>query len=185
MTDGDTIELHNGERIRYIGIDAPEKRRSGGEGEEYSEEAFLANKALVEGKVVRLEYDAERLDIYKRTLSYVYLQTDSTELFVNSRLVANGLARASPYPPNTKHAALLKIFQSEASEKKIGIWSTQNSHPETIIYRGLVVASSRSTVYHKLNCFYAGKIKQNNKILFDSASKAREARYRHGKICFR
>ncbi len=81
VIDGDTIELADGITIRYIGVNTPEVGQPG------AEEATEANRALVEGKKVRLEYDVQKQDKYGRTLAYVYLE-DGT--FVNAELVKNG-----------------------------------------------------------------------------------------------
>lgn len=111
VIDGDTIVLANGIHVRYIGIDTPESDESG------YKEATEANRELVEGKKVRLEYDVERkektnewkLKIYgpPRTLAYVYVDG----IFVNAWLVENGYARASPYPPNVKYKELFQELE--------------------------------------------------------------------------
>lgn len=69
VIDGDTIELSNGERVRYIGINTPEFRN--GIPDPYAQEAYEANKKLVEGKEVRLELDVQERDKYGRILAYV------------------------------------------------------------------------------------------------------------------
>ena len=53
VIDGDTIELANGQIVRYVGITAPET------GEPFEEEATEENKKLVEGKKITLEYDSD------------------------------------------------------------------------------------------------------------------------------
>ncbi len=50
VIDGDTIELANGDRVRYIGIDTPER------GESFFGAATRLNRGLVEGKNVRVVY---------------------------------------------------------------------------------------------------------------------------------
>jgi len=94
VIDGDTIELTNGITIRYIGINTPEVGQPG------AEEATEANRALVEGKKVRLEYDVQKQDKYGRTLAYVYLEDG---IFVNAELVKQGYAQVATYPPNVKY----------------------------------------------------------------------------------
>ena len=49
VIDGDTIELADGQRVRYLGIDTPEL------GELYSYDALELNQDLVEGKWVELQ----------------------------------------------------------------------------------------------------------------------------------
>jgi micrococcal nuclease len=128
VIDGDTIEMSNGVRIRYIGLDAPElRRRVGGrwiyDPQPWAEEARRLNQQLVEGKVVRLEYDQERTDRFHRQLAYVFVG----DLFVNAELVRSGYARVVLHPPNLKYAKLLKEIEREAKEQQKGIWSPSNS----------------------------------------------------------
>jgi len=47
-------------KVRYIGIGTPES------GDNYFEESTSANKALVEGKTLRLEKDVSETDKYGR-----------------------------------------------------------------------------------------------------------------------
>lgn len=120
VIDGDTILLQNGERVRYIGVNAPEVDHSPKGAEPLGREAKEANRRLVEGKRVRLEFDAERRDKYGRLLAYVFLE-DGT--FANGWLVERGLAKAVSYPPNLKYQDLLKKLEQEAQEKRLGVWA--------------------------------------------------------------
>lgn len=98
VVDGDTIELDGRERVRYIGIDTPETKHPRKPVQWMGKEASEANRILVEGKRVGLEYDAERTDKYGRTLAYVYVG----KVMVNELLVKAGYAQVSTYPPNVK-----------------------------------------------------------------------------------
>lgn len=75
VVDGDTIELENGERLRYIGIDTPETKHPTKPVQCYGEDAYQINKKLVEGKTVKLVKDISEVDKYKRLLRYVYVST--------------------------------------------------------------------------------------------------------------
>ena len=81
--------------------------------------SYEFTKNLVEGKRVRLEFDVERYDKYRRTLAYVYL-LDGT--FVNARIVEEGYASLMTYPPNVKYADLFLKLYREARENKKGLW---------------------------------------------------------------
>ena len=120
VIDGDTVELTNGERVRYIGINTPEIAHYGKAAEYYGKEAKEFNKRLVLGKNIRLEFDEERYDKYSRTLAYVYLE-DGT--FVNAELVKLGYAKTMPIKPNTRYAELFKQMQNEAKIKRKGVWA--------------------------------------------------------------
>ena len=117
--DEDTILLENGEKVRYIGIDTPETKPPVKGVEYFGKEAYEANKKLVEGKTVRLEFDVQQRDRYGRLLAYVYLE-DGT--FVNAWLVENGYAQVSTYPPNVKYQELFLELQRKAREQNKGLW---------------------------------------------------------------
>jgi len=98
VIDGDTIELENGEKVRYIGIDTPETVNPNTSVECYGQESSNKNKELVEGKLVKLEKDISEIDKYGRLLRYVYVN----DVFVNDYLVRQGYANASSYPPDQR-----------------------------------------------------------------------------------
>jgi micrococcal nuclease len=113
VIDGDTIEIQGGDRVRYIGIDTPER------GEPYYLEATAKNEDLVEGRRVRLEKDVSEKDRYGRLLRYIYVD----DLFVNAEMVRLGYARAYPYPPDTQCADLFSRLESEAKQAGRGLWA--------------------------------------------------------------
>ncbi len=113
VIDGDTITITGGDRVRYVGIDTPEK------GEPFYLEAWQANHELVEGKAVRLERDVSETDKYGRLLRYVWV--DGT--MVNAELVRRGLAEAKAYPPDTKYRSFLEQAEAEARQAGRGMWA--------------------------------------------------------------
>jgi micrococcal nuclease len=123
VTGGDTIQLccvfGNLVKVRYIGIDSLETHHSVRGVEPYGTEASEANRKLVDGKTVTLEFDVQQQDKYGRTLAYVYLE-DGT--FVNAWLVENGYAQVMTVRPNVKHESLFLRLQREAREAKRGLW---------------------------------------------------------------
>ena len=125
VVDGDTIELENGEMVRYIGLDAPEvwKKEEGGwlyQPQPFAEESLEFNRRLVEGKKVRLEYDVVLRDKYNRLLAYVYVG----DLFVNAEMVKEGYAVVYTLPPNLRYTDLFVRLQREAREGSRGVWFT-------------------------------------------------------------
>ena len=120
VIDGDTIVIQSGQRVRYIGIDAPEL---GPPAEPLAAEAKQANRALVEGKEVRLEKDVSDTDRFGRLLRYVY--ADGT--LVNAEMVRQGLARSRSYPPDTKYQEYLDKMETMARRAGRGIWENEGS----------------------------------------------------------
>jgi micrococcal nuclease len=123
VTDGDTVRVRidgDDERLRYIGIDAPELNPETGEPEPFAEEASAANEQLVEGEELCLERDVSDRDRFGRLLRYAWLE-DGT--LINEALVLAGLAEAVEFRPDTKHHdAILQPAEDEAAAEGRGIW---------------------------------------------------------------
>jgi micrococcal nuclease len=124
VVDGDTLVADfggNAERIRLIGIDAPESVASDQPVHCFGAEASAALAQLLpEGTTIRVERDVEARDRYDRLLLYVYRADD--DLFVNRWLVANGFAEARSYRPNTAHQADLGRVRDDARAAGTGLW---------------------------------------------------------------
>ncbi len=119
IIDGDTIELENGIKIRYIGIDTPETVAPNKETECFGKEASNKNADLVLNKQVTLEKDVSETDKYGRLLRYVYID----DLFVNDYLVRQGFANASSYPPDIKYQDQFRQAEEEARNNNLGLWN--------------------------------------------------------------
>jgi micrococcal nuclease len=122
VVDGDTIWVElsgQREKIRYIGVDAPETNHPIKGVQEYGSEAKAANRKLVEGRTVRLEFDVPGRDRYGRLLTYVYLE-DGT--FVNAWLVEHGFAQIMTVPPNVKYQDVFLKLRRESREAQRGLW---------------------------------------------------------------
>lgn len=119
VIDGDTIDVEiDGEefRVRYIGIDTPERD------EPFYEQASAFNRDLVAGETVILVKDVSDTDRYGRLLRYIYLQ-DGT--FVNREIVANGFGRLVTYPPDVSYADEFRRLQFEARSAELGMWALE------------------------------------------------------------
>jgi len=124
VIDGDTfvVTFKNGtdEKVRLIGVNAPESRNSGRmKKQEFGTESKEFLVKFLKGKKVRIEYDVQKNDKYGRTLAYVYLE-DGT--FLNEYLVKHGYAQVATYPPNVKHKDLFIAAQRYARENQTGLW---------------------------------------------------------------
>lgn len=124
VVDGDTFVARDADgneiRVRLIGIDAPESRRTRNtEVEFFAGESTAFLEFLIEGQHVNLQYDAEKYDRFDRILAYVFLD-DGT--FVNAELVGGGYAQVATFPPNVKHANKFLSLQRQARRENRGLW---------------------------------------------------------------
>lgn len=111
VLDGDTIDLTDGTRVRYLGINTPER------GQPFYEEAKRYNERLVLGKEVRLETGTQERDGYGRVLASVY----AGNVLVNARMIAEGWAHVLVTDPLTHQAEWLQL-QTDARIQRKGMW---------------------------------------------------------------
>lgn len=120
VTDGDTIVVTRRgteEKVRLLGIDAPEKAQKpwGGRSKAHLEQ-------LVRAGEVRLETDVRERDRYGRLLAHVWVGN----ALVNQEMVASGHALLYTVPPNVKYAERLQQAEQRARLERIGIWDRRN-----------------------------------------------------------
>jgi micrococcal nuclease len=133
----DTLILENGEKIKLIGLKAPEPPEDMDEKFTRTEHGFLIEKKvddpgipvaersytfakdLLVNRYVRLEFDVEKNDKNFHTLAYVFLSEDGT--FVNAEILKAGYAQLSIRPPNMKYASELRSAYQEARKNFRGL----------------------------------------------------------------
>lgn len=126
VVDGDTIVVRIGgreERVRYIGLDAPEVANAGAgtDAECGGDEARAANELLVVGEQLVLERDVSDRDRFGRLLRHVWLEEGGWRL-IGLELVKAGAVEARSYPPDTKRDAQLDAAEGNARDRDAGIW---------------------------------------------------------------
>ena len=133
VTDGDTLVLENGEKVRLIGVDAPEihdeENRNKIHAQKYGQDPRRVDEYAVKARnfamevilqqKVRLEYDWQRRDKFGRTLAYVYREKD--HFFLNAELVKQGYGFAYTRFP-FKYLEQFRGYQVEARRNRKGMW---------------------------------------------------------------
>ena len=164
VSDGDTVVLEGGKRVRYLGIDAPEVAHEGRPGDPLGDRAARYNRNLVSGRWVTLEFERERQDDYGRLLAYVFLE-DGT--LVNRELVRQGLAYLCSKQRPLRYWDRLLDAQRRAIEERRGLWSLPPPRPEAVY-----MANRRSGVFHRPSCPLGRSAKPSNRVQFKERSQA-------------
>lgn len=132
IVDGDTLIVRRatgvpgvlpaGEtRVRLLEIDTPESVTPGVPVECYGPEATRDLAQLTPpGSRVRVVRDRQLLDIYGRTLLYVW---NAGGEFVNLELVRSGAAEAVLYQPNDRYIDVMDRAETQARRAGAGRWS--------------------------------------------------------------
>lgn len=125
ILDGDTFDLGNGERVRIIGINTPEKGRP------FSDEATDALSEMIMGKEVTLVNDSKNddVDTNGRLLRHVYVDGTS----VNYEMIRMGMAFWYPYSSGTDMDESYQEAQEAAANDHTGLW-TESQYNITIDY---------------------------------------------------
>lgn len=120
--DGDTFETQTGQRIRLLGIDAPEVAHGVKPAEPYSRESTDWLRELVDGSVVTIEEGVVATDRYGRTLAWVFLPDGR---LVSELALATGNARLlSRFGLPLLLEDRFRQAQDFAREHSLGLWHT-------------------------------------------------------------
>lgn len=124
VLDGDTIRVNTGietQKVRLIGIDAPEIEHPGEPAECFGDEAMNRLTELLQNKTVRLEADESQgnADKYDRLLRYVFVD----ETNINQQLLAEGYAYEFTYNTPYNYQSAFQNSERIAKEEQQGLWA--------------------------------------------------------------
>jgi micrococcal nuclease len=173
--DGDTILLDSGDKVRYLGIDAPEVAHEGTPAGCCGEEARETNRRWVLHQQVTLQYDRETRDQYGRLLAYVYLPDGTC---INAALLRAGLAWVCRFGEGFGRFQEFLSYQREALHQRKGLWGSCPVREEPD-YLG----NRRSWIFHRPSCPMGKRIPRRNLDRPPTRREALEAGYRPCRIC--
>ncbi len=118
VVDGDTFVTESGDKVRMIGINAPEAN------DVHGPEATRHLENLIEGKEVTLVADelSNDRDRYQRLLRYVEIG----DIDVNLRMVQDGFAFAY-LKYRFSRSDKYRMAQVSATEQRVGMWGGETS----------------------------------------------------------
>ncbi len=125
VIDGDTFDLSDGQRVRMLGIDAPEAGFHGERPEPFSEESTAWLRDRIQGREILLRIDHPKTDRYGRTLAWVF---DKDGTLVNQQMLLAGRVKLLAdfgLPADLEPA--LRQAESEARIRKLGLWAPQKN----------------------------------------------------------
>lgn len=178
--DGDTIKLADGRKLRFIGINTPERGRDGNKDQPF----YLAAKNQLQkiihtnNKQLKIVTGKEKYDRYKRLLAHVFTYDGQN---ISTILLKKGLGFSIAVPPNIRFLNCYKNAEIEAQNKKKGLWNHPFSKTINAIsvsqatqgfqrVTGTVqrVGESRSSFWLNLNKNFALRILKKDLTFFNS-----------------
>lgn len=132
VLDGDTLDIgacgDSGERVRLLGINAPEIAHDPEPAECWGPEAEVALREEVEGERVTLTFDVDACeDTYGRALAWVWLsdpsQPDVEPVLLNEWMVRQGFARVyDDFIDGILYEQDLRDAEARAIAEGRGLW---------------------------------------------------------------
>ncbi len=179
VIDGDTVILDDDRHVRLIGINTPEIGHDGKASQPGAETArkFLTD-LLKSDQQIRIKYDAEKKDRYRRTLAHLFL-SDGTS--IQSLILQNGLATTLTIPPDLEFLPCYQSSEAFAVAAGKGLWSLkqyqaisaaniENGLTGYHIISGIVdyIGESKSAVWINMGPNFVVKIKREDLSYFDA-----------------
>ena len=133
VVDGDTVEIEGEERVRLLGIDAPENKKKLVPAQPFFIEARDFLRELVDKKKVKIVVGTEPVGYHGRTLAHLYLPDGTADgIDVQQELIRRGFAMVVVYPPNLDHLRDYSKTEAEACRAGRGIWGDPHFALQTI-----------------------------------------------------
>lgn len=177
VVDGDTIYLDNGEKIRFVGVNTPERGVEG-----YITSKNFVQKLCLDKKVGIDIDDRKHSDKYGRTLGVVIVDGKN----VNEMLLKEGLAEIMYMPPSefypydwadsNTHVANTHSTSSSSSSPSSAV-STSSSSSASYI------GNANTGKFHESYCSSVKDMSDNNKVFFSSRDDAVNQGYIPCKRC--
>ncbi len=179
VVDGDTIYLDNGEKIRFVGVNTPERGVEG-----YITSKNFVQKLCLNKKVGVDVDDSKHSDKYGRTLGVVIVDGKN----VNEMLLKEGLAEIMYMPPsefypfdwansNTHVANTHSSSSSSSSHTPTGTQSTSSSDSANY------VGNANTGKFHVSSCSSVKDMSEGNKVFFSNRNDAVNQGYDPCKRC--
>jgi micrococcal nuclease len=173
--DGDTVLLADGNKVRYLGIDAPEVAHGKDPADCFGDEARKANGDLVFHRQVKLEYDKERVDSYGRLLAYVFTPDGKC---VNAEMMRGGYACVLRFSDPFSRLDEFLGLQHEAIRSRRGMWD--GCSKELSPY---YIGNRRSFVFHRSTCPLGKKVSRRARVQFQTRWMGLEEGFRPARCC--
>lgn len=180
VTDGDTIEVEGLGKVRFVGVNTPER----------GVEGYICSKRFVQklclDKEVSLDIDdSKHTDKYGRYLAVVIVDGKN----LNEMLLKEGLAEIMYIPPSefypydwASDSTTSSKYISSSSSSNSGKASS-SSFTSSSSSSGSYIASTNSNKFHYPNCRWGSKISDKNRVTFNSRSDAISQGYEPCKVC--
>ena len=177
VVDGDTIYLDNGEKIRFVGVNTPERGVNG-----YITSKNFVQKLCLDKEVGIDIDDSKHSDRYGRTLGVVIVDGKN----VNEMLLKEGLAEIMYMPPSEFYPYDWADSDTQVADSHSS--SSSSSSPSSAVSTtssdsAEYVGNANSGKFHEASCRSVDDMSEGNKVFFSNRDEAENQGYIPCKIC--
>lgn len=174
VVDGDTIYLKSGEKVRFVGVNTPER----------GVEGYIASKNFVQkfclNKKIGLDVDdAKHQDRYGRTLAVVIVDGKN----LNEMLLKEGLAEIMYMPPSEFYPYNWAGDSTPTPTSQNTYVHTHTDKSSSSSDSGSYIGNSNSGKFHESTCKWGQKTAEHNRVYFKSRDLAISQGYQPCKVC--
>ncbi len=175
VVDGDTIYLDNGKKVRFVGVNTPER----------GVEGYIASKNFVQklclNKEVGLDIDdSKHSDKYGRTLAVVIVDGKN----VNEMLLKEGLAEIMYMPPSEFYPYDWANSDTHVADThSSSSTSSSSTSSDSSSSSGSYIGNANTGKFHVSGCSSVNKMSEKNKVFFSSRNDAINQGYVPCKNC--
>ena len=175
VVDGDTIYLDNGKKVRFVGVNTPERGVNG-----YVTSKNFVQKLCLNKKVGLDVDDRKHSDKYGRTLAVVIVDGKN----VNEMLLKEGLAEIMYMPPSEFYpydwaGSNTHVADTHTSSSSSATHSSSSSSSGS----GSYVGNANTGKFHISGCDSVDKMSEKNKVFFSNRNDAINQGYVPCKRC--
>lgn len=180
VVDGDTIYLADGEKVRLVGVNTPERGVKG-----YQASKNFVSKLCLNKEVGINVDDRKYRDKYGRTLAVVIVDGKN----LNEMLLKEHLAEVMYIPPSeftpqkwadgTTQTAQVTTTTQASNNSMQSNTQKQSTSNDGSSYIG----NSNSYKFHRADCEAVSKMSEKNKVILKSRDEAINSGYKPCKIC--
>lgn len=175
VVDGDTIYLDNGKKVRFVGVNTPERGVNG-----YVTSKNFVQKLCLNKKVGLDVDDRKHSDKYGRTLAVVIVDGKN----VNEMLLKEGLAEIMYMPPSEFYpydwaGSNTHVADTHTSSSSSATHSSSSSSSGS----GSYVGNANTGKFHVSGCDSVDKMSEKNKVFFSNRNDAINQGYVPCKRC--
>ena len=173
VVDGDTIYLDNGKKVRFVGVNTPER----------GVEGYITSKRFVQklclNKKVGLDIDnAKPTDKYGRTLAVIIVDGKN----LNEMLLKEGLAEIMYIPPSEFYPYNWADSSTPTPTSEY-TYANTNQDDGSGSDSGSYIGNSNSGRFHKSTCKWGQKTAEHNRVYFNNRNEAISQGYVPCKVC--